>query len=137
VEVVEGELAARLDGGVARGLEGRDEVGTSLATADASPPAFSARSVRKASGSSANTLARCTGLTKIAANWSRDHSMQWSMRCGKLRSVHMGIPPPSTALPPSRYVLVVAGTMGSTLPEVPMVPDSRRGLEYLTQAAST
>ena len=52
-------------------------------------------------------------FTNSNSNWSLAHSMQCSVRCGKLRSVHMGTPPPSAAAPPSRYVRVLNGHMVS------------------------
>mmetsp|Transcript_18078 Transcript_18078/g.60983 ORF Transcript_18078/g.60983 Transcript_18078/m.60983 type:complete len:423 (+) Transcript_18078:1333-2601(+) len=89
------------------------------------------------SGAASSLRAFSAGRTKSSANLSRAHSMQCSMRCGKLRKVHMGMPPPSAAAPPSRYVFVLCGTMGSTLPDVPIVPDSRSGSSNLTHCAST
>ena len=45
-------------------------------------------------GSSRNCCSCAAGDTKRSVNFARAHSMQWSIRCGKFRSVHMGIPPP-------------------------------------------
>jgi hypothetical protein len=77
--------------------------------------------------SSSTLAAFWAGSAKRSSNFARAHSIQWSIKCGKLRSVHMGTPPPSSAAPPSAYERVKCGTTMSTFAPVPIVPDSRSG----------
>jgi hypothetical protein len=50
-----------------------------------------AATLSHASGALANDAASRIGLPNSDSNCSRDHSMQCSSRCGKLRSVHIGM----------------------------------------------
>ena len=67
-----------------------------------SVPALAVLSASKAAGFARYASQDFPIFLNSSSNGSRAHSMQWSVKCGKLRNVHMGTPPPSAALPPSR-----------------------------------
>mmetsp|Transcript_29787 Transcript_29787/g.97490 ORF Transcript_29787/g.97490 Transcript_29787/m.97490 type:complete len:307 (+) Transcript_29787:1612-2532(+) len=126
--------SARIACTVSRHRRSDRRPGSALATLEARAEGLGASTVSRRSAaryaalSATNLLASANGVTNRSVNCARDHSMQWSISDGKLRSVHMGMLSSSSASLWSPYDSVLCGSTTCTLHLVPSVPDSSSGL---------